>query len=124
MLDVKEILYTKISSLGIPVQDNPEGQGSKTIPYGILRTINVLNTNYKNYKKVNWLMRLDVFSKYKGEAEILNYYNEGILPMIDEIQKIEQITYVQPTLTIMDEKETGPIAKHGVITIAIETMEV
>lgn len=125
MLDVKQIVYNAIYNLSIRINDNPDYEtGHKNCPYALLRTILEKPTEYKNYTKVNWLLRVDVFSNYKGEKEIKDYYEKEVKRRLDLIQQEEGITYVESSLMIMDEKELGPVNKHGVITISIETMEV
>lgn len=125
MLDVKQIVYNALYNLSIRLNDNPDYEaGHSKCPYAILRTILEKPTNYKNFKKVNWVFRVDVFSNYKGEKEIKDYYEKEVTRRLDLIQQEEGITYVESNLTIMDEKELGPVNKHGVITIVIETMEV
>jgi len=123
MLDVKQIVYNALSGLSIKITDNPDGNGHKNCPYAILRTITTAPINYKNFTKVTWLLRVDVFSTYKGEKEIKDYYNE-VVKKIDSVRQEEKITYAQSSLSIMDDKEIGPITKHGVITISVDTMEV
>lgn len=125
MLDVKQIIYNSIYDLSIRINDNPDyGTGYPNCPYALLRTILEKPTHYKNFTKVNWLLRVDVFSNYKGEKEIKDYYEKEVLRRLDLVQQEEGITYVESNLSIMDEKELGPVNKHGVITISIETMEV
>ena len=63
-----------------------------------------------------------MFSTYK-EKKKLRLLNE-VVKKIDLVRQEEKITYAQSSLSIMDDKETGPIAKHGVITISVDTMEV
>lgn len=121
MLDIKQMVFENIKGLGIPVTDNPN---KKKLPYGILRTINVIPENRKNYMKNNWLLRLDIFSNYKGEKEISDYYNSKIIPAVNEMLKKEGITYMTSSCTIMDDEELGPITKHGIISFNVETMEV
>lgn len=123
MLDVKQIVYNALSSLSVKITDNPDGNGHKDCPYAILRTITTAPVDYKNFTKVTWLLRVDVFSTYKGEKEIKDYYNE-VVKKIDLVRQEEKITYTQSSLSIMDDKELGPITKHGVITISVDTMEV
>lgn len=124
MLDVKQIVYNALSSLSIKLTDNPDYEtGHKNCPYAILRTITQAPVAYKNFSKVTWLLRVDVFSTYKGEKEIKDYYNE-VVKKIDLVRQEEKITYAQSSLSIMDDKEIGPITKHGVITISVDTMEV
>lgn len=122
MLDVKQIVYNALSGLSVKITDNPDGK-HKNCPYAILRTITTAPINYKNFTKVTWLLRVDVFSTYKGEKEIKDYYNE-VVKKIDLVRQEEKITYAQSSLSIMDDKELGPITKHGVITISVDTMEV
>lgn len=123
MLDVKQIVYNALSNLSVKITDNPDGIGHKNCPYAILRTITTAPIKYKNFTKVTWLLRVDVFSTYKGEKEIKDYYNE-VVKKIDLVRQEEKITYAQSSLSIMDDKELGPITKHGVITISVDTMEV
>ena len=123
MLDVKQIVYNALSSLSVKITDNPDGKGYKNCPYAILRTITTAPVKYKNFTKVTWLLRVDVFSTYKGEKEIKDYYNE-VVKKIDLVRQEEKITYAQSSLSITDDKELGPITKHGVITISVDTMEV
>ena len=123
MLDVKQIVYNALSSLSVKITDNPDGNGHKNCPYAILSTITTAPIKYKNFTKVTWLLRVDVFSTDKGEKEIKDYYNE-VVKKIDLVRQEEKITYAQSSLSIMDDKELGPITKHGVITISVDTMEV
>lgn len=125
MLNVKQDIYTVLAALSVPVKDNPNG-GDKNKPlFGILRTINTVTTDYKNYTKNNWLLRLDLFSTYKGEKEILDYYNNEVIPALRVYRDTkEEITYITPTCEIMDDDAQGPIMKHGVVSIAVDTMEV
>lgn len=125
MLDVKQIVYNALVGLSIKVNDNPDYESNyKNCPFVLLRTINEHPVHYKNFNKGNWLFRVDVFSTYKGEKEIKDYYEKEILRQLDLLQQEEQITYIDSTCSIMDDKEKGPVVKHGVITISIETMEV
>lgn len=125
MLDVKQSIYNALYNLSIRVNDNPDYEtGQKNCPYAIVRTLLEKPTEYKNFRKVNWIFRVDVFSKYKGEKEIKDYYEKEVKRKLDLIQQDEGITYVESNLSIMDDKELGPVVKHGVITISIETMEV
>lgn len=123
MLDIKQIIFQAIGTLSIPVRDNPQIY-SKKFPFGILRTINVAPQQLKNYTKAKWLVRLDVFSDYKGEKELLDYYNNEIVPKVKEIQQVDGITYITSTCSIMDDKEQGPVIKHAVISFIVDTMEV
>lgn len=124
-MDIKQAVYNLIYDLSIKVTDNPDYEsGHKNCPYAILRTILEQPTAYKNFKKVNWILRVDVFSNYKGEKEIKDYYEKEITKRLNLLQQEEGITYVESSLTIMDEKELGPVNKHGVISIHVDTMEV
>lgn len=122
MKDVKQMVFSALAALDIPIQDNPVKLSHRDAPYAIIRTIGAPQTKYKNYYKMSWLLRVDVFSKYKGEKEILDYYSQ-VLDKLDTLRQEEGITYIFPTISIMDDKELGPITKHGVISITVDTQE-
>lgn len=59
---------------------------------------------------------IDIFSKYKGEKEILDIV-ENITDHIMEMRDINpKIIYItQKDLKILDDRATGPVKKHGVL---------
>jgi len=125
MLDIKTKVYNALSDLSISLSDNPDYyKDHNKCPFAILRTINESPQYYKNFQKANWLIRIDVFSKYKGEKEIKDYYENEVLPAVKGLLEEDGITYITPSIGIMDESELGPIQKHGVISLVIDTMEV
>lgn len=106
------------------MNDNPDQRANTdSCPFALLRTISQQPINYKNFSQGNWLLRVDIFSNYKGEKKIKDYYNDEVLPKLKEIQQQDNITYISSTFSIMDEKGLGPVNKHGIITITVETME-
>lgn len=60
---------------------------------------------------------IDIFSKYKGEKEILDIV-ENITNHIWELKENNpNIIYIaQKNLLILDDNKTGPVKKHGVLT--------
>lgn len=126
MLDIKTKVYTLLSSLSIDIQDTTVDANrlqKDKMPYGLFRTITAIPTEYKNYTKVAWSFNLDIFSNYSGEKEVLDLYSQ-VKEAVSALQKEDGITYVSTYCKIVDDKETGPVLKHGIITIEVNTMEV
>lgn len=124
MLDVKKLVYEKVAASGLKIKDNPNGGAYGVAPYGLVRTINMSPVNFKNFKKAYWLLRVDIFSAYKGEKEIKDLF-ESIQTNVNSLLATnEEISYINLSLEIIDDKEQGPINKHGIITIDAKTMEV
>lgn len=123
MLDVKQLVYDAVADSSLPLEDNPVLE-RKEYPYGLLRTIGVVKTRYKNYYKANWLIRIDTFSCYHGEKESLALFEELENKIWPALMENDDITYVNISHDLMDDKEQGPVTKHGIITIQAETMEV
>lgn len=124
MLNIKKLVYEQVAATGLTIKDNPNGGSYGVVPYGLVRTINQAPINFKNFKKNYWLLRVDIFSAYKGEKEIMDLF-ESIKTNVNSLLTANQeITYINLSLEIIDDKEQGPINKHGIVTIDIKTMEV
>lgn len=64
-------------------------------------------------------MKIDIFSNYDGEKEILEMEKE-IFDKIPQLYEIDGITYIRESdFRIMDDKSTGVVRKHGIITYTI-----
>ena len=63
------------------------------------------------------ILIIDIFSKYKGEKEILDI-TSNITNHIQELRaKNPNIIFImQKDLKILDDNKTGPVKKHGVLT--------
>lgn len=123
MFDVKQAVYDAIREIDIPLEDSPVFERKK-FPYGIFRTINVVRTRYKNFYKSQHLYKFDIFSTYKGEKEVLELCDIIEQHIFTCLMNDKRTTKVDINHDIMDDKEQGPVVKHGIITIVVETMEV
>lgn len=123
MFDVKQAVYDAIKEYNLPLEDTPVMERKK-YPYGIFRTINTVRMRYKNYYKSRWLFKFDVFSTYKGEKECLDIFEDLEQRIFNRVMSDNRCTYCHINHDVMDDKEQGPITKHGIITIEVETMEV
>lgn len=123
MFDVKQAIYDAIKETNLPLEDNPVMERKK-FPYGIFRTVNVVRTRYKNFYKAQWLYKVDIFSTYKGEKEVLEICDDLEQRIFNRCMSDNRCTFVDINHDVMDDKEQGPVTKHGIITIVVETMEV
>ncbi len=122
MLNIKQMVYEIVTEQGLDVTDNPQTV-KEVYPYGILRTITNTVNRQKNFSKRYWTLRLDVFSTYAGEKEILDTHN-ALESSINDLMLHPDIFKVDIGLTIMDDTEKGPVTKHGIITVEVVVMEV
>lgn len=123
MFDVKQAVYEAIKEYNLPLEDTPVMERKK-FPYGIFRTVNTVRMRYKNYYKSRWLFKFDVFSTYKGEKECLDIFEDLEQRIFNRVMSDNRCTYCKINHDVMDDKEQGPVTKHGIITIEVETMEV
>lgn len=123
MFDVKQAVYDAIKETNLPLEDTPV-MGRKKFPYGIFSTVNVVRTRYKNSYKARYLYRFDIFSTYKGEKEVLDICNDIEQRVFSRVMSDARCTYCDINHNILDDKEQGPVTKHGVISILVETLEV
>lgn len=112
---LKSQFYALLKELGYNVTDNAEYK--ENFPWLMLRTngytvFRTFNTNISNVT-----LTLDIFSTYRGEKEIIEIV-ENIESHLNELrQNNPEVLYCyQKTMKILDDKTTGPVRKHGVIT--------
>lgn len=111
---IKTDLCSLVRKLGYNIADN--GAYSDSLPrlqtrLGAYNRMDAFDTRIDNIKIV-----IDIFSKYKGEKEILDIA-ENITNHIQELKSDNSnIIYImQKDLKILDDNSTGPIKKHGVL---------
>ena len=112
---LKSQFYALLKELGYNVTDNAEYK--ENFPWLMLRTngytvFRTFNTNISNVT-----LTLDIFSTYRGEKEIIEIV-ENIESHLNELrQNNPEVLYCyQKTMKILDDKTTGPVRKHGVVT--------
>lgn len=107
--------YNLLLQLGYNVSDN--GTYVEQFPWLMIRTNGYeLNQTADTQKGVITLL-LDVFSQYAGEKEIIDIV-ENIAEHLKDLYAINtNIIYCyQKSLKIIDDKNTGPVRKHGVVS--------
>lgn len=60
--------------------------------------------------------QIHIFSDYDGEQEVLDIESE-IFDALEQFYEIDGISYVRADFTLIDDKKTGPVRKHGIITV-------
>ena len=112
---IKEQFYNLLKSLGYKVTDN--GTYKEDFPWLMLTTGNYQSSVSLDIRYDVITLKLDIFSTYNGEKEIIQI-SENIVNHLQELRKnnpdITAIT--QKKMTIIGDKETGPVRKHGIIT--------
>ena len=101
------------------VTDNPYGEEMKSFPCVLLTVSNTRRDKRKNTYLFSINFKIDIFSEYNGEKEILDMEEE----IFDSIQKLydnEYVTYLREAgFRIIDDKSTGVLRKHGIINYTI-----
>ena len=110
---VKGQLFNLIDGLGYNITDN--GTYKEEFPWLMLRTNRFVSANSNDVRYQLCSFIVDIFSTYNGEKEILEIV-ENINNHLQELRAINPyITQVsQSNLKILDDKNTGPVRKHGV----------
>lgn len=112
---IKEQFYNLLKSLGYKVTDN--GTYKEDFPWLMLTTGNYQSSVSLDIRYDIITLKLDIFSTYNGEKEIIQI-SENIVNHLQELRRnnpdITAIT--QKKMTIIGDKETGPVRKHGILT--------
>lgn len=70
------------------------------------------------------ILTLDIFSDYHGEKEILQIVDNVNSHLLEFIDANPQVIYAAQISThILEDKETGPVRKHGVISYSFTLAE-
>ena len=112
---IKTELCGLIKQLGYNITDN--GAYVENFPWLMARVSSHSRTDTIDTRIDAVTITIDIFSKYKGEKEILTITED----IANHIQKIrtdnpEVIFIDQRDLKILDDNKTGPVKKHGVLT--------
>lgn len=117
---IKTQLYDILANeLKYNVMDNPYGEETKSFPYVLL----TLQDTHRDMKKGAYFFeikfKIDIFSEYNGEKEILDM-EQAIYEKSHKLLDNDFVTYYRESaFRIMDDKSTGTLKKHGVITYTI-----
>ena len=101
------------------VTDNPYGEEVKTFPYVLL----TLQDTHRDVRKNSYLyeikFKIDIFSEYSGEKEIFDM-EQAIFDKSKRLLDNDFVSYYREgAFRIIDDKATGVMRKHGIITYTI-----
>ena len=115
LANLKSQFYSLIKGLGYNITDNAEYK--EQFPWLMLRTNGYRTMNSFNVNISSAVLVLDIFSTYSGEKEIIEIV-ENIGEHLKELQdnNPDIMFAYQKSLKILDDKSTGPVRKHGVVT--------
>ncbi len=117
---IKKQIYNILSEdLQYNVMDNPYNTQKRTFPYVILSLQDVSRDKIKNTYQYVIKYKIDIFSNYEGEKEILEM-EQNIYNHMDKLYDNEFVTYFRESgFRIMDDKSTGVTRKHAVLYYTI-----
>lgn len=101
------------------VTDNPYGEETKSFPYVLITLSNTRRDRRKGIYWFNINFKIDIFSDYSGEKEILDM-EEEIFDAVQQLYENDFVTYLRESgFRIIDDKSTGVLRKHGIINYTI-----
>lgn len=113
---LKTDFYNMIAELGFTISDNRNFDDGNS-PWLILRTNGYEKTHSFQLDMARVILVLDIFSQYNGEKEIIQAIEKISDNLNDFLFSRPEILYChQKNVKILDDKSTGPVRKHGVIT--------
>lgn len=112
---LKTDLCSIVRELGYNITDN--GAYVDNFPWLMVRLGGYNRADAADVRIDTITLVVDIFSKYKGEKEILDIV-ENITNNIWKLKdNNSNLIYVmQKDLKILDDNKTGPVKKHGVLT--------
>lgn len=113
---LKTDFYNMLIELGFNVSDNRNFEDSQ-LPWMLLRTNGYQRVQSLGVSASKITLVLDIFSKYNGEREIIQVVDK----IADNLEAFTlnhpEILYCyQKTVKILDDKTTGLVRKHGVVS--------
>lgn len=112
---LKTQFYSLLKELGYNITDSAEYK--ENFPWLMLRTDGYTAFRSFNTNISNITLTLDIFSTYCGEKEIIEIADDIESHLSEMRQDNPEVLYCyQKTMKILDDKSTGPVRKHGIIT--------
>lgn len=112
---LKTQFYSLLKELGYNITDSAEYK--ENFPWLMLRTDGYTAFRSFNTNVSNITLTLDIFSTYCGEKEIIEIADDIESHLSEMRQDNPEVLYCyQKTMKILDDKSTGPVRKHGIIT--------
>lgn len=115
---IKDKLFEVLSSnYGNQIVDNAAAVEEGEYPRIQIRLSTVTRDKYQGTFQYTIRYQVHIFSDYDGEKEILNMESE-IFDMLEQFYEIDGVTYARESgFRILDDKSTGVIRKHGIISL-------
>lgn len=113
---LKTDFYAMLVGLGYKVSDNRQFEEGGS-PWLVLRSNGYQRVHSIGLRMSKITLVLDVFSQYSGEREII-FVVDKIADCLEEFlaEHPEVLFCHQKIMKILDDKTTGPVRKHGVIS--------
>lgn len=113
---LKTDFYGMITELGFNVSDNRNFEIGGS-PWLVLRTNGYERTHSLDLRTSKIILVLDIFSEYSGEREIIQAIDKIADNLEDFLAQHQEVIFChQKTVKILDDKTTGPVRKHGVVS--------
>ena len=113
---LKTDFYGMITELGFNVSDNRNFEIGGS-PWLVLRTNGYQRVHSFGLSASKITLVLDIFSQYNGEREIIKVIDKVASNLESFILQHPEVLYCfQKTVKILDDKATGPVRKHGVVS--------
>ena len=112
--NLKSKFYTKLVDKGYHISDRPNFE--EKYPWLILRLSNLTKMKFLKVRYTVADIKIDVFSTYSGEKEILSIEEEATAIAEEIAAEVPEIMGVAlKSCRIIDDKEKGPVMKHGIL---------
>lgn len=113
---LKTDFYSMLVGLGYKVSDNRQFEEGGS-PWLVLRSNGYQRVHSIGLRMSKITLVLDVFSQYNGEREIILVVDKIANHLEEFLAEHPEVLFChQKTMKILDDKETGPVRKHGVIS--------
>ena len=113
---LKTDFYAMLVDLGLNVSDNRNFEEGES-PWMMLRTNGYQRVQSFGLSASKITLVLDIFSQYNGEREIIKVIDKVASNLESFILQHPEVLYCfQKTVKILDDKTTGPVRKHGVVS--------
>lgn len=113
---LKTDFYAMLVELGLNVSDNRNFEEGES-PWIMLRTNGYQRVQSFGLSASKITLVLDIFSQYNGEREIIKVIDKVASNLESFILQYPEVLYCfQKTVKILDDKTTGPVRKHGVVS--------
>lgn len=116
--ELKTKIYSLLSDLGYQTYDNPYTIEIKNrkLPYVQIRTADVNRLPFRGCFMNAVEFKIDVWSKYNGEKEVLEIENQ-VAAIAQQLYELDYVSFVsEKSCQILDDKTTGPVLKHMIMT--------